>query len=178
MREDRRRLREIAKGDPRLGAFLLFSPSYQAVWLHRWSHYFFYRGNRLLARLLWHINLGLTGADISPISNVEGGFVLLYPLCVILVGKAGRNLTVYGQVGIGGGISSADIGAGPGLPVLGNDVTLEFGSLVLGPINVGDNVRLGARCVITTGIPEGSVVESKKPKIRQAQPIAGELQNG
>jgi serine O-acetyltransferase len=178
LRDDRHRLHEVAKDDPRKGGLLLFNLSYQAAWLHRWSHYFFCRGNRQLARLLWHLNLWLTGADISPISDIGGGLLLLYPLCVILVGKIGRNFTAYGQVGVGGGMSSADIGAGPGLPVLGDNVTLDFGALVLGPVHVHDNARVGGRCVVTGDVPEGATVEGRKPRLRQQHAEIAEAQHG
>lgn len=168
IRADRARLRAMFEGDPVRGqAVLWFDPSYRAVVLHRWSHYFFCRGKRLLARFLWHANLRLTGADISPISDLGGGLVIVEPLACILIGKAGSNLTVRGHAGFGGGMSRDDIGAGPGLPVLGNDVELDFGCVVLGPVRVGDGTYIGPRCVVRTSVPDWSRVMSAEPKVRR-----------
>lgn len=166
---DRERLRSFFAARPHLAqGSLWLLPSYQAVYLHRWSHFFFQRGNRLLARLLWHLNLLLTGADISPLADIEGGFVLVYPVCTIVLGKAGRNLTVVGHSGFGGGMSPLDIGAGPGLPVIGDDVWLDLGAFILGPVRVGDGVVIRARSLVTSDVPAGSVVDSSASRVRKA----------
>lgn len=169
MRADRIRLEAHFARDP-MGrpSFLWLHPSYQAVCLHRISHYFFRRGRRVISRVFWHLNLVLTGSDISPMSNLGGGLLLRHPLGCILIGDIGENCTVLGFAGIGGGISSLDIGAGPGLPRLGNDVFLEFGAMVLGPVCVGDRTRIGPRCVVTRDIPPDSVVSLRQPRRRQA----------
>lgn len=172
---DRERLRAFIAERPQLArGRLCLLPSYQAVYLHRWSHFFFRRGNRLLARLLWHFNLLLTGADISPLADIEGGFVLVYPVCTIVLGKAGRNLTVIGHSGFGGGMSPLDIGAGPGLPVIGDDVWLDLGAFILGPVCVGDGVVIKARSLVTSDVPAGSVVDSSASRVRKAAEGAAE----
>ena len=176
LRADRARLREFMASRPHLakgGLWLL--PSYQAVYLHRWSHYFFKRDRRLLARALWHLNLLLTGADISPLADLGGGFVLVYPVCTIILGKAGRHLTVVGHSGFGGGMSTLDIGAGPGLPVLGDNVWLDLGAFILGPVSVGDNAVIKARSLVTGDVPADSVADSSPSRIRKMlSEIAGE----
>ena len=109
----------------------------------------------------------ITGADISPLADLGGGFVLVYPVCTIIVGKAGRNLTMVGHTGLGGGISSTDIGGGPGLPVLGDDVWIDLGAFVLGPVRIGDGVVLKARSLVTSDVPAGSVVDSGPSRVRK-----------
>ena len=165
LREDRERLRDHYQHDhERLPRVLILNPSYQCVLLSRLSFYCFGRGWRIVARVLWQVNLWLTGADIAPISDVGGGWVADCPVSTIVTGKIGRNFTSSSQAGVGGGMTShADIGAGPGLPIIGDDVTLGPGALVMGPIRVGDRVRIGARCAVTTDIPGDSVVEAPAP---------------
>ena len=119
-----------------------------AVKLFRWSQYQYGLGRRSLGRLLWQINLTLTGADLNPISDFGPGLVLPSPLGVTLYGVAGCNLTAHAQTVLGGGRSRKDIGAGPGRPLLGNDVTLGHGAMVLGPVKVGDEVNIGPGCVV------------------------------
>ena len=166
---DRRRILELLERETGTrDHWLAFHPSYQAVYLHRWSHYHFRAGRRLLARLLWHVNLLLTGADISPLSDLGGGLVLTYPLGIVLVGKAGSNLTMCGYGGLGGGFERTDVGAGPGLPVLGDDVVLGFGAMVLGPVRIGDGASIGAGCLVTADLPRGAVVAAAPPAFRRA----------
>lgn len=100
-------------------------PAWQAVRLHRYSRLCYVRGWRTLARALWQVNLWLTGADISPSSDLGEGLVILHPFGVTVTGSAGRNLTIEGLGGMGGGMSLLDIGAGPGVPVLGDDVYID-----------------------------------------------------
>src|SRR4029077_5620182 len=93
-------------------------PSFICVVLYRISHHFFQTGHSVLARLIGHFNELLTGADISPASDIDEGLVVLTPPGTALYGKAGRNLTVMPCAGIGGEIGRRDdVGGGPGLPV-------------------------------------------------------------
>jgi serine O-acetyltransferase len=168
LRQDRERLRPVLDRDPaRRGGWLFFDPSYRAVFLHRWSRYFFCRGNRVLARFLWQFNLSLTGADLSPISDLGGGLVLVEPLACVLVGSAGRNLTIRAHASFGGGMSRDDIGAGPGLPVFGDDVEIDFGAVILGPVRIGDGTYIGPRCVVRNDVDSASVVSPIPPRIRR-----------
>ncbi len=159
--QDRDRLRSaLARRPEGLPRCLCLHPCYQAVWLHRWSYYHFVQGSRLRARLLWHLNLLLTGADISPISDLGGGLLLLNPAGTVIVGRAGANLTVHGRSGIGGGLAEDDIGAGPGLPVLGADVIIGFGACVLGPVVVGDRVMIESGAIVHRDLPDDAVERS------------------
>lgn len=174
--EDRQRILDFLERETGSRAHrLALHPSYQAAYLHRWSHYHFRRGRRWLARVLWHCNLLLTGADISPLCDLGGGLLLAYPLGLVLVGKAGRNLTVCGYGGMGGGLSRHDVGAGPGLPVLGDDVVLEFGALILGPVHIGDGARVGPGCLATSDVPGGGAVAGAAPALRRTTPPPAEV---
>jgi serine O-acetyltransferase len=140
-----------------------FHPSYQCVLLHRLSYHFYARRRRMLARVFWHLNLLLTGCDIAPLSNVGGGLVIHFPLAIGLIGTVGRNCTIEGHGGIGGGTRRhEDIGAGPGLPVVGDDVVLGWGALIMGPIRVGHRVAIGHGAVVTTDVPDDTVVPDRE----------------
>jgi serine O-acetyltransferase len=173
LRRDRERLQEhyAAYGLPQ-PAVIALHPSYLSVWLYRWSAYNFRKGRRMLARLLWHTNLILTGADLSFISEVGAGLVILHPISTQIFGRIGENCTIWGHGGIGGGISTEDIGAGPGLPIVGNGVNFGARSFVLGPVRIGDNCVLEPGVVVTRNAPAGSVlaiVQSRK--VRGNSPI-------
>jgi len=149
--------------NPYKPVFLIFNPSYQSVLLHRISHYFFVNNHRILARLFWHLNLLITGADISPISDLGGGLLIISPLNVTIVGKIGENFTILSHGGLGGGLSTRDIGAGPGLPVVGDNVTIGFGGIILGSIEVRDGITTGVRTLITKDIKEKSTIQLIQP---------------
>ncbi|MBE7421026.1 MAG: Serine acetyltransferase [Rhodocyclaceae bacterium] len=165
LRADRERVCALLRDSGVKAGCLWLCPSWQAVWLHRWSHFHFANSRRLLARALWHFNLLLTGADISPMGDFGPGLLIRCPLGVVMLGKSGANLSVHGHGGMGGGISAEDIGAGPGLPVLGANVCLHFSAFVLGPVRIGDGAVLGPRCVVTRDVPAGGVMEVGEPRL-------------
>ena len=157
---DRERLRErfLASGAeaPRL---LWLHPSYQCVLLYRLSSFHFRHGRRLRARFFWHVNLLLTGADIGPISEIGAGLIVLHPTSTQVFGRIGEDCTLWGHGGIGGGRTEDDIGAGPGLPVVGDRVTFGPRSMALGPITIGDDCVLGPGCIVVGDIAPGTEVE-------------------
>ena len=170
LRRDRKRLRDYLEADTGpTPTTLLFSEAYQCLILHRLSHYLFNRDRRLLARLLWHLNLFITGADLSPITDLGGGALIPHPALVTIIGKLGENCTLWGQVGIGGGMSERqDIGAGPGLPVIGDEVEVYWGTLIMGPVRIGRGARLGPGCIIINDVAEGAVLEPSPPRFKTA----------
>lgn len=155
---DRRRLLACYLARGIMVRSVVFSPSFVCVALYRLSHYFYARGWGLAARAVWQINLLLTGADISPLSDLGEGLVVVHPVAVTVVGSAGRNLIVEGHGGMGGGLDLRDIGAGPGLPLLGHDVQMARGAMVLGPVRVGHGVRIASGCTVVRDLPDGCEV--------------------
>lgn len=141
-------------------------PAFLAVLLYRLSNHLYRAGHPWLARLFWHLNLVLTGADISEPADIGEGFVVPTPAGVAIMGVAGRNLTVMACSGLGGEMGRRDdIGAGPGLPVLGDDVTMEPHTGALGPIRIGDSVRICAGAVVTGDVPANSVVAGHRTRV-------------
>ena len=160
LRRDREKLlallREHQVPNPSL---LWLYPSYQCVVLHRLSSYNFQAGRRTLARLFWHLNLLLTGADIAPSSSIGPGLVILQPNSTQLFGVIGADCVFWGYGGIGGGRSSADIGAGPGLPVIGDRVIFSARAMVLGPVRVGNDCVLGPGVIVVTDVSANTSVD-------------------
>ena len=148
------------------------SPSFLCVLLYRLSRFCFCNGHTLLARCIWQCNVWLTGADISPLSNIGEGLLIVHPVAVTIVGTAGPGFTIEGLGGLGGGLLMDDIGAGPGLPMLGENVCLQRGAMVLGPVKIGDRVTIGAGCTVTRNVPDDSQVLPHRIRVRE-RPAAG-----
>ncbi len=145
---------------------LIVHPCYLCLWLHRLAHHFHTRRAFLRSRFCWHLGLMLTGADISPMADLGGGLFISHPSGIGLIGRLGERCTLHAQSGAGGGSGlTTDIGAGPGLPVLGDDVVLEPGALVFGPVKIGNRVHVGVRCTVTKSLPDGSVVIPLEPRV-------------
>jgi len=171
MRSDFARLR--ARIDrPSLGqrAYCFVQPGHVALWAYRLSHYLYRRGFRNTARLLTTLTLYLTQIDIPPTTVIGEACLLAHPP-IVLSGRIGDRYTLWGDGGCGGGFGSEDVGAGPGLPVIGNDVVMAVRSMVLGPVRIGDGVGIGPGCNVMRDVPAGSTVAA--PPCRISTPTRG-----
>lgn len=65
-----------------------------------------------------------------------------------------QNVTLGG----GGGLSG-------GLPVLGNNVTVGAGTVILGNVHIGNNVTIGANAVVLNDIPDNTVAVGVPAKV-------------
>ncbi len=112
-----------------------------------------------LARLpLWplqvHLWAGRQGA------RVGRGLVLIHP-SQVMIGRGveiGEDCLIFHDVTIGTGPT-------PGVPKIGNRVDIYVGARVLGGVTIGDDVMIGANCVVTRDVPSGSVVLAAPCKV-------------
>lgn len=139
--------------------FALF-PGLMAAALYRLSHWLHVKGGlfRFPARLIYIVNHTVTGADINAASVVGEGFVMLHSSGHVLTAKVGKNVTLTVGVQIGGGFDQTDIGAGPGLPVVGDNVLFAPGCTVLGPLRVGDGACVLPKSLVVKDVPPGAKV--------------------
>ena len=66
----------------------------------------------------------------------------------------GKNCTVFQNVTVGIKNSMKDE---KGVPVIGDNVTIGAGSVLLGNIYIGDNAVIGANAVVLKDIPAGAM---------------------
>ena len=71
----------------------------------------------------------------------------------------GNNVHIDQNVTIGGTSKKILV------PVIGNDIYIGAGAIILGPIRIGNNVVIGANAVIVKDIPDGSLVVGIPGKI-------------
>lgn len=151
-------------------------PSFVCVFLYRLSNHLFRSDHNWLARIVWHLKVVLTGADINYMANLGPGLVVPYPAGVSIMGEAGSNLTAMACSGLGGEINRhQDVAGWPGVPHLGDDVVLEPHSGILGPVRIGHRVRVGAGVIVTCNVPDDTHVAGPRPKfLRRSRGDAGD----
>ncbi len=145
--------------------FLFLSPSIFATTLYRISRWFYLKGLRPIAWLLWQISTYLTGVDIVPTAEIGESFYLGHPVGSVISGKLGSNVMIFGQAAIGGTFSQEDVGGGPGLPMIGDHVIIGIRSCVLGPITIGNYCVIGAMSYVNRPMPENSTALGNPCKI-------------
>lgn len=85
----------------------------------------------------------------------------------------GRNCNLSHCVTIGGVFRGPRAGA----PVIGDNVYFAPGSKVIGKVVVGNNVAVGANCVVTCDVPDNAVVVGVPGKVISFNGSEGYIQN-
>lgn len=152
-----------AMGAPRKGFWgilsaLFFRLDFCAVFLFRLSVACRKYGcfGRFLSFLLWRLNAFVNACDLRPQAEIGPGFSLPHPMGVVMGPiVAGKRLTVHQNVTIGRSRSSDEYGGVSTRAVLGDDVMIYAGAVLLGGIKVGNKASIGANAVVLSDVPEG-----------------------
>lgn len=131
-------------------------PGFHAVLMHRVSHALWNRGFHWLARVLANIARLLTGIEIHPGARIGRRFFIDHGMGVVIGETAviGDDCTLYHGVTLGG----TSWQKGKRHPTLGRDVVVGAGAKVLGPIAIGDGVRIGSNAVVIKSVHAGATV--------------------
>jgi serine O-acetyltransferase len=105
----------------------------------------------------------LCGVEIQPATRVGPGLVINHfgPLVVhhdVVIG-ANCNLGHGVTIGIGGR------GGARGCPVIGDGVWIGPQCVIFGPIEVGDDVAIGAGSILSTSVPDHAVVVGNPARV-------------
>ena len=161
LRADTRRLREI-KSKPApwyVLESLLFDNGYQAVLFYRVARWFRVRDVPVLGPAIARYNHFLTGVDIAPAAKIGPGLRIAHGTGIV-IGNAveiGSSCLLMHGVTLGAPTLSR-IGD---MPKLGDRVTVGAQASLIGPVEVGDDVFVGAHALVTRDIPAGSRVTVK-----------------
>mgnify|MGYP002624621727 CR=1 FL=1 len=135
---------------------LKYHPGLLAVSMYRESHELWLKGEKEKAK---EINLKahqLTGCDIHPGATIGKRFFVDHATGVV-IGETtiiGDDVMLYQGVTLGG-VSTKK---GKRHPTLGNHIVIGCNASVLGNINIGNNVRIGAGSVVLKDVPDDSTV--------------------
>lgn len=150
---------------------ILLLPAMMSTAFYRISHFFHVNGHRHLARLFWTWNIHLFASDIAPHSEIGPYFYMPHSVGTVIAAKMGSHVTFYALACIGRGSKPKDVGAGTGLPVVGDHVVIGARSMILGPITIGSHATIGPGSVVMKNVPEHVVVFGNPARvIRKKQP--------
>jgi serine O-acetyltransferase len=135
--------------DPAAKNFLEILLLYQglhALISHRMAYFFYRMRLFFIARLISQVSRFFTGIEIHPGAKIGKGFFIDHGMGVVIGETAviGDNVLLYQGVTLGG----TGIEQGKRHPTIGNNVLIGTGAILLGPITVGDNVKIGANSYI------------------------------
>ena len=131
-------------------------PGVHALLMHRIAHGLWTSGWKWLARVVSHWARWFTGLEIHPGAQIGRRFFIDHGMGVVIGETAliGNDCTLYHGVTLGG----TSWNKGKRHPTLGNGVVIGAGAKVLGPIELGDNAKVGSNAVVVKSVPAGATV--------------------
>jgi len=159
-------IKAIYENDPAAkGIQFILYPGWHAIVLHRYlSHPLFSLKLRFFARLFSQIGRLLTGIEIHPGAKIGRGLFIDHGSAIVIgeTAELGKNCILFHNITLGG----TGKHFGKRHPTIGNNVLIGTGATLLGPIMVGDNVKIGAESVIIMhNIPSDCTVVGAPGKI-------------
>jgi serine O-acetyltransferase len=151
----------LIREDYRRHGASLTEPAFVSLLIYRYGRWAWQRRNSVarwfgtkLYGLMKVLILNVTKVWIPPQTTIGRDFHIIH---------AEGSLSIHPAAVIGdrcGVMHNVTIGTnmGPGAPVIGNDVFIGVNSTVLGPIRIGDRVRIGPNTAVTTNVPSDSIV--------------------
>jgi len=142
------------------------SPGLHAIWIHRATHRLWRNpAARPAARILSTVARALTGVEIHPGAQIGRRFFIDHGMGVVIGATAvvGDDVMLYHGVTLGGRSLSRGTKRHP---TVGDRVTIGAGARVLGDIEIGDDVQIGANSVVVKPVPAGAVATGIPAQIR------------
>lgn len=133
-----------------------------AIYFYRVSRWLYLHHIPVLPKLITLLIFLIYNSKIPYQAKIGRGSTFGYGgMGVVIHSKSiiGVNCTICQQVSIGGNSRF------PEVPVIGNNVYIAKGSIVMGGITIGNNVTIGANAVVTKPIPDNAIVAGVPTKI-------------
>lgn len=128
----------------------------QAMLFYRLTHNLWTLKLKWLARFISMIARWLTGVEIHPAAKIGHRFFIDHGMGVVIgeTAEIADDCTLYHGVTLGGTTWKK----GKRHPTLKNNVVIGAGAKILGPIILGNNVRVGSNSVVVKSVDDGQTV--------------------
>lgn len=157
-------------GQPTFSLFLkhaLLNPSFKYTFLMRTC--LFLRSKRVLVPIFVIVRILLRhyrfryGISIPYTTDIGPGLFISHPGNIVVSNhcRIGKNCNISQGVTIGFNAR----GKSPGYPSIGDETYIGPGAKLIGGIHIGNNVAVGANCVVLDNIPDHAVVVGIPGKI-------------
>lgn len=142
-----------------------FTIRYFPVFIIRCVHFFKSHNIGIISKILSFINLMIFRIECSSSCTIGPGLYIPHSLGVVIGAYSiGSNCIIFQGVTIGAKYPDF-VNDVTTRPSIGDNVLLGAGSVVLGPVCIGNNVKVGSNATITNSIPSNSTVLVQPPLI-------------
>lgn len=124
--------------------------------------------------VLWRLEMSY-GICIYPGTQIrEGLYIGHYGGVFVNPGTViGKNCNLSMDVIMGW----ANRGPRQGVPTLGDNVYVGPGARIIGALRIGNNVAIGANCVVTRDVPDNAVIVGVPGRVISEQGVEGYMSN-
>ena len=122
-------------------------PGFWALVYYKISKYFYMKKSYFWARFWMQIGKRVTSIEIHPGAIIGHGFGVVIGETAVI----GDDVIIYHGVTLGGTGKES----GKRHPNVGDRVVIGSGAKVLGNINIGNDVKIGANAIILKDVPNG-----------------------
>ena len=162
-RDLKRQVENIKKSDPAARntlSIILLYPSIHAIFFYRIAHFLNNLHLYFLARLISQITRFFTGIEIHPGATIGRGLFIDHGMGVVI----GETTIIKDDVKMYHGVTLG--GRGSYLP---EGLMIGAGAKVLGNIELGDNVKVGANAIVLHDVPNNHVAVGIPARIKEAR---------
>lgn len=130
---------------------VLLYPSFWAVVNHCIAHSLYKKGLLVPARFVSQLSRFLTGIEIHPGATIGKRFFIDHGAGIVIgeTAEIGDNVMLYHGVTLGGTGKQKN----KRHPTVEDNVMIGAGTIVLGPVTIGANTKIGAGSVVTQDLP-------------------------
>ena len=159
--------RAVRDNDPAAKGYLevlLCYHTFHTVAVHRVNHALHKLGVPILPRFVSMLNRIWSGVEIHPGAEIGEGFFIDHGTGTVIgeTTEIGKNVVLFNGVTLGG----TGKHKGKRHPTVGNNVLIGTGSVILGPVKIGSNSKIGANTfIIMQDVPENTTVVGSPGRI-------------
>lgn len=142
--------------------FFLY-PGFKAIRSHRIAYWLREHNMHFLARYVSQRTAHKTGIEIHPGAKLGNGVCIDHGSGVVIgeTAEVGDGVLIYQGVTLGGTGKET----GKRHPTIGKNVMIGSGARVLGPVKIGDNVKIAAGAVVLCDVPDNATVAGVPARI-------------
>ena len=165
-----RLMKAIRQQDPaiRSNIEVLLYQGFWAMFFHKIAHRLYRWRLYFLSRAVSQYSRFRTGIEIHPGAKIGNGVFIDHGAGVVIgeTCEIGDNVTIYQGVTLGG--TGKDVGKRH--PTICNNVIIGASSIILGPIIVGENAKIGAGAIIVKDVCPGSTIVGETARDTKLEP--------
>lgn len=154
--EDAKNIKEKDPAANNILYVILMYQGFHSLVFHRIAHWFYKCHLFFLARLISQIARFFTGIEIHPGAKIGRRLFIDHGMGIVIGETAtiGNDCTIYHGVTLGGTGKDKK----KRHPDLGDNVLVGCGAKILGPIKIGDNVKIGANSVVLKDVQKNTTI--------------------